>query len=63
MSSIIVEMAGTMADLRQMAGDVYKRQASVCNLWKQGTEHDGPELYEKSVCIGISGISDHGRCV
>lgn len=33
-----------------------------CNLWKQGTEHDGPELYEKSVCTGISGIFDHGMC-
>lgn len=36
--------------------------APICNLWKQGTEHDGPELYEKSVCTGISGISDHGMC-
>ena len=36
--------------------------APICNLWKQGTEHDGPELYEKSVRIRISGIFNHGMC-
>lgn len=50
---------------RTYGGDLSDGQsgtAPICNLWKQGTEHDGPELYEKSVCTGISGIFDHGMC-
>ena len=50
---------------RTYGGDLSDGQSGttpVCNLWKQGTEHDGPELYEKFVCTGISGIFDHGMC-
>lgn len=33
---------------------------SFCNLWKQRAEHDGAELSEIPICVGLSGIHDHG---